>query len=159
MKPKIGFGYDVHQLAEGRRLIICGVDIPYEKGLLGHSDADVAIHSLIDALLGAASLGDIGTLYPDNDRQFKDIDSRKLLRDTVKRIKKEGYDIGNVDISIVAQEPKLKSHIPHMRSNLCEDLECDESDVSIKATTTEKLGFTGRKEGIAAYAVALLIKN
>lgn len=159
MKPKIGFGYDVHQLAEGRRLIICGVEIPYEKGLLGHSDADVAIHSLIDALLGAAALGDIGTLYPDNDRQFKDIDSRKLLRGTVKRIKKEGYDIGNVDISIVAQEPKFKPHIPLMRSNLCEDMECDESDVSIKATTTEKLGFTGRKEGIAAYAVALLIKN
>lgn len=159
MKPRIGFGYDVHQLAEDRRLIVCGVEIPFEKGLLGHSDADVAIHALIDALLGAAALGDIGTLYPDTAQEFKGIDSRILLRDTVKRLKEEGFIIGNVDVTIVAQAPKMKPHIDLMKINISSDLNCDIKDVSIKATTTEKLGFTGRKEGIAAYATALVFKE
>lgn len=158
MKPRIGFGYDVHQLSENRKLIICGVDIPYEKGLLGHSDADVAIHALVDALLGAANLGDIGTLFPDTDMKYKDIDSRILLRKAMERISEKGYGFGNADITITAQEPKMKPHIPAMRMNLASDLNCDPDDISLKATTTEHLGFAGRKEGIAAYAVALLIK-
>lgn len=153
---RIGFGYDVHQLAENRRLIICGVDIPHTKGLLGHSDADVAVHALIDALLGAAALGDIGTLFPDTDNQYKDIDSRLLLRTTMEKLKVNGYRIGNVDITIVAQEPKMKPYLPQMKANLAADMGCEEADISIKATTEEHLGFTGRKEGIAAYAVALL---
>lgn len=158
MKPRIGLGYDVHQLSENRKLIICGVDIPYERGLLGHSDADVAIHALIDALLGAANLGDIGTLFPDTDMKYKDIDSRILLRRAMERISEKGYEFGNADITIIAQEPKMKPYIPVMRDNLASDLKCDYDDISIKATTTEYLGFAGRKEGIAAYAVALLIK-
>lgn len=153
---RIGFGYDVHRLAEGRKLIVGGVEIPYGKGLLGHSDADVAIHALIDALLGAANLGDIGTLFPDTDSKYKDIDSRRLLRATVERLCGNGHKIGNVDITIVAQEPKMKPYIPQMKAALAADMECDESAVSIKATTTERLGFEGRKEGISAYAVALL---
>ena len=159
MIPRIGFGYDVHQLAESRRLIVCGVDIPHTRGLLGHSDADVAIHALIDALLGAANLGDIGTLFPDTDARYKDIDSRKLLRASVARLKDHGYGIGNVDITIVAQEPKMKPFIPQMKENLCRDMECGLDAVSVKATTEEHLGFTGRKEGIAAYAVALIIRK
>ena len=156
--PRVGFGYDVHQLAEGRKLILCGVEIPYHRGLLGHSDADVAIHALIDALLGAAALGDIGTLFPDTDMKFKDIDSRILLRETLKRLKEAGYCIGNVDLTIVAQEPKVKPHIPAMKTKLASDLELDIDCVSIKATTTEHLGFTGRKEGIATCAAALVYK-
>lgn len=156
MIPKIGFGYDVHQLAEGRRLIVCGVDIPHEKGLLGHSDADVAIHALIDALLGAANLGDIGTLFSDTDNKYKNIDSRLLLKETMAKIKSKGWNIGNVDITIVAQAPKMKPFIPEMKLNIADDLECSEECVSIKATTEEHLGFTGRKEGIAAYSVALI---
>ena len=155
--PKIGFGYDVHQFAEGRRLKICGVDIPYGKGLLGHSDADVAIHALIDALLGAAAIGDIGTLFPDNDESYRDIDSRKLLRESLQRIKDAGFVFGNADITVVAQEPKLKPFIPGMRDILAKDLDCEIENISVKATTTEHLGFTGRKEGIAAYAVVLLM--
>lgn len=156
MIPRIGFGYDVHQLAEKRRLIVCGVDIPHEKGLLGHSDADVAVHALIDALLGAACMGDIGTLFPDNDDTYKDIDSRRLLRETMRRLNEGGFSIGNVDITVVAQAPKMKPHIPEMRENLAQDLGCSLNQVSVKATTTEHLGFTGRKEGIAAYAVAMI---
>lgn len=159
MIPRIGFGYDVHQLAEGRRLIVCGVDIPHVRGLLGHSDADVAIHALVDALLGAANMGDIGTLFPDSDPAYKDIDSRILLRKAVKCLKDEGYRIGNVDITIVAQEPKFKPFIAQMKSNIEKDLETDGNAVSIKATTEEHLGFTGRKEGIAAYAVALILRK
>ena len=154
MRPRTGLGYDVHQFAAGRRLIICGVEIPYEKGLLGHSDADVAIHALIDAILGAANLGDIGTLFPDTDSRFKDIDSRILLKATMARLRENGFEFGNADITVVAQEPKMKPHIPAMKSALAEVMECPEADISVKATTTEHLGFTGRREGIAAYAVA-----
>ena len=156
MIPRIGFGYDVHQLVEGRKLKLCGVEIPHIKGLLGHSDADVAIHALIDALLGAAAMGDIGGLFPDTDMKYKDIDSRLLLRETVARLKAAGYRIGNVDITIVAQEPKIKPYLSQMTDIISKDLECSVNEVSVKATTTEHLGFAGRKEGIAAYAVALI---
>lgn len=153
---RIGFGYDVHKLVEGRKCIICGVEIPHDKGLLGHSDADVAIHALCDALLGAAALGDIGRLFPDTSAEFKDIDSRILLRRVVERIKAEGYTVGNVDITIAAQKPKLLPHIEEMRENMASDLTIDLKCVNIKGTTTERLGFEGREEGISAYAVALL---
>lgn len=153
---RIGFGYDVHKLVEGRKCIICGVDIPHSKGLLGHSDADVAIHALCDALLGAAALGDIGRLFPDTSAEFKDIDSRILLRRVVERVHEEGYKVGNVDITIAAQKPKLLPHIEKMRENMASDLQIEINCVNIKGTTTEKLGFEGREEGIGAYAVALL---
>ena len=153
---RVGFGYDVHRLAEGRRCIICGVDVPHDRGLLGHSDADVAIHALCDALLGAAALGDIGRMFPDTDDAFKDIDSRIILRRVVERINKAGFDIENTDITIAAQKPKLMPYIEQMRHNMAADLKIDISRVSIKATTTERLGFEGREEGISAYAVALI---
>ena len=153
---RIGFGYDVHKLTEGRKCIICGVDIPHTKGLLGHSDADVAIHALCDALLGAASLGDIGKLFPDNDDTFKGIDSRILLRNARDKLKENGYALGNADITIAAQKPKLMPHIDLMRKNLASDLDTDIDRISVKATTTEKLGFEGREEGISAYAVVLI---
>lgn len=153
---RIGFGYDVHKLVEGRKCIMCGVDIPHEKGLLGHSDADVAIHALCDALLGAAAMGDIGKLFPDTSVEFKDIDSRILLREVIVRLEGEGYAVGNVDITVVAQKPKMMPHIEAMRDNMAEDLKIDKNCVNIKATTTEKLGFEGREEGISAYAVALI---
>lgn len=153
---RIGFGYDVHKLVEGRKCIICGVDIPHDKGLLGHSDADVAIHALCDAILGAAALGDIGRLFPDTSAEFEGIDSRILLGRVIRRIKDEGLNIGNVDITIAAQKPKMMPYIDEMRKNMAETMGCDIGAVSIKATTTEKLGFEGREEGISAYAVALL---
>ena len=153
---RIGFGYDVHKLAEGRKCIICGVDVPHDKGLLGHSDADVAIHALCDALLGAAAMGDIGRLFPDTSDEFKDIDSRILLRNVVKRIFDAGFEIENTDITIAAQKPKLMPYIEQMRKNIANDLEIDINCVNVKATTTEKLGFEGREEGISAYAVVLL---
>ncbi len=153
---RVGFGYDVHKLVEGRKCIICGVDVPHTKGLLGHSDADVAIHALCDALLGAAALGDIGRLFPDTSKEFKDIDSRILLREVVKRLHENNFSVGNVDITIAAQKPKLMPHIEAMRENMASDLNIDISCVNIKATTTEKLGFEGREEGISAYAVALI---
>ena len=153
---RIGFGYDVHKLAEGRRCIICGVDVPHTKGLLGHSDADVAIHALCDALLGAAAMGDIGKLFPDTSEKLKDIDSRIILRTVAEKLTDAGYSIGNVDITIAAQKPKLSPHIDLMRQNMASDLNIDLNCVSIKATTTEKLGFEGREEGISAYAVALI---
>ncbi len=156
---RIGFGYDVHKLVEGRKCIICGVDVPHTKGLLGHSDADVAIHALCDALLGAAAMGDIGRLFPDTSADFKDIDSRILLRTVVDKLKNAGYCVGNVDITIAAQKPKLMPYIDTMRENMASDLGTDTGCVSIKATTTEKLGFEGREEGISAYAVALLIHS
>lgn len=159
MTPRIGFGYDVHQLVEGRDLIICGVKIDHSKGLLGHSDADVAIHALIDALLGAAALGDIGTLFPDTDASYKDISSLTLLKRTMQLLHKAGYKPGNADITIVAQEPKMKPHIPEMRSNIAKTMEWDIDTISIKATTTERLGFEGRKEGISANAVVLITKE
>lgn len=153
---RIGFGYDVHKLIEGRRCIICGVDVPHTKGLLGHSDADVAIHALCDALLGAAALGDIGRLFPDKDDEYAGMDSRIILRRVVEHISKAGFKVGNVDITVAAQKPKLMPHIEKMRANMAEDLRVDIGRVSVKATTTEKLGFEGREEGISAYAVALL---
>lgn len=156
---RIGQGYDVHCLVEDRPLTLCGVTIPHSHGLLGHSDADVAIHALCDALIGAAAMGDIGALFPDTDDAFKGIDSRILLREVVKRLKEESYEIGNVDITIIAQAPKLRPYIDLMRFNMAEDLDLDVSRVSVKATTTEKLGFTGRREGIASMAVALIVKN
>lgn len=153
---RIGFGYDVHKLVEGRRCIICGVDIPHDKGLLGHSDADVAIHALCDAILGAAALGDIGRMFPDTAKEFEGIDSRILLERVCGRIRENGLEIGNVDVTVAAQKPKLMPHIEQMRRNLADSMNCDIGCVSVKATTTEKLGFEGREEGISAYAVALL---
>ena len=153
---RIGQGYDVHKLVEGRKCIICGVEIPYEKGLLGHSDADVALHALSDALLGAAALGDIGRHFPDNDPQFEGADSRVLLRHVVKLIEEKGYTVGNADITIIAQRPKMMNYIEQMRKNAAEDLKTDIDCINVKATTTEKLGFEGRGEGISAMAVVLL---
>ncbi len=153
---RIGHGYDVHKLVEGRDCIICGVNIPYEKGLLGHSDADVALHALSDALLGAAALGDIGKHFPDTDERFKGADSRVLLREVVRMIEEMDYKVGNVDVTIVAQRPKMSPHIEQMRANIAADLKVSIDAVNVKATTTEKLGFEGRGEGISATAVALL---
>ena len=153
---RIGHGYDVHRLVEGRRLIIGGVDIEYELGLLGHSDADVLLHAICDALLGAAALGDIGKHFPDNDSSFKDIDSRLLLRKTVEMLTEKGYKICNVDATILAQRPKLAPYINTMRENIANDMGVDISCVNVKATTEEGLGFTGALEGIAAHAVCLL---
>lgn len=156
---RIGHGFDVHKFGGEGPLIIGGVRIPYEFGLLAHSDGDVALHAATDALLGAAALGDIGKLFPDTDPAFKGADSRELLREAYRRIRAKGYRLGNLDITIIAQTPKMAPHIPQMRVNLAEDLECHMDDVNVKATTTEKLGFTGRGEGIACEAVALLIKE
>ena len=153
---RVGFGYDVHKLTEGRKCIICGVDVPHTMGLLGHSDADVAIHALCDALLGAAAMGDIGRLFPDTSAEFKDIDSRILLRTVVQKLHDAGYSIGNVDITIAAQKPKLMPYIEKMRENMASDLGVDKGFVNVKATTTEKLGFEGRGEGISSMAVVLL---
>lgn len=159
MDIRIGNGFDVHRFAEGRKLIICGVEIPSELGLLGHSDADVAIHALADALLGAVALGDIGRHFPDTDPSFKDADSRMLLRRVVEITGTKGYRPSNVDITIIAQAPKMAPHIEQMRANMAADLGLTTDRVSVKATTTERLGFTGRKEGIAAMATATLIKD
>lgn len=153
---RIGQGYDVHKLVEGRDCIICGVKIPYEKGLLGHSDADVALHALADAILGAAALGDMGKHFPDTDEKYKGADSRMLLREVVKKVAEKGYFIGNADVTIVAQRPKMLPYIEQMRKNVADDLNVGIDDVNIKATTTEKLGFEGRGEGISATAVVLL---
>ena len=153
---RIGHGYDVHRLVEDRKLILCGVEIPYEKGLLGHSDADVALHALSDALLGAAALGDIGKHFPDADEKYKGADSRVLLREVVRLVAEHGFAVENMDLTIVAQRPKLAGYIEQMRKNIASDLEIDLSCVSVKATTTEKLGFEGRGEGISAMAVVLL---
>lgn len=153
---RIGQGYDVHKLVEGRDCIICGVKIPYEKGLLGHSDADVALHALSDALLGAAALGDIGKHFPDTDERYKGADSRMLLREVVKKISEKGYAVENADVTIVAQRPKMSPYIEQMRKNIAEDLDVDIDAINVKATTTEKLGFEGRGEGISATAVVLL---
>lgn len=155
---RIGNGFDVHKLVEGRDCIVCGVKIPYEHGLLGHSDADVALHALCDALLGAAALRDIGYHYPDTDPEFSGADSRVLLRDVLKKIGEKGYHPVNVDVTIIAQAPKMLPYIEQMRQNIAEDLNIDLDAVSVKATTTERLGFTGRGEGIAAQASALIEK-
>ena len=151
---RFGIGYDVHRLAEGRRLIIGGVDISYEKGLLGHSDADVLLHAISEALLGAAALGDIGKHFPDTDERFAGADSGKLLAEVARLVRAEGYAIGNVDATIVAQAPKLQPHIPMMRDNIAHLLDIPVGDVNVKATTEERLGFTGAGEGMSAYAVA-----
>ena len=151
---RFGMGYDVHRLVEGRKLILGGVDVPYEKGLLGHSDADVLLHAVSDAILGAAALGDIGTHFPDTDERFKGADSGKLLEEVVRLVRAEGYAIGNVDATIVAQAPKLLPHIPQMRENIARMLGVAVGDVNVKATTEERLGFTGSGEGMSAYAVA-----
>lgn len=156
---RIGNGYDVHVLCENRKLILGGVDIPYEKGLLGHSDADVLVHAVMDALLGAAALGDIGQHFPDSDDKYKGISSLKLLGFVKELLDKNGYEIVNIDSIIVAQAPKLAPHIPEMRKNMAAILKMDVSDINVKATTTEKLGFTGRKEGISSYAVCIINKR
>ncbi|WP_419557128.1 2-C-methyl-D-erythritol 2,4-cyclodiphosphate synthase [Phascolarctobacterium succinatutens] len=155
---RIGCGYDVHKLVEDRKLIICGVDVPYEKGLLGHSDADVALHALMDALLGAAAMGDIGKHFPDTDERFKGADSMQLTLHVKKLLQEEGWQVNNVDVTIIAQRPKLAGYIAAMRANVAKVLDVAESAVNVKATTTEKLGFTGRGEGIAAEAVASIVK-
>ena len=151
---RFGMGYNVHRLVEGRRLILGGVDVPYEKGLLGHSDADVLLHAVSDALLGAAALGDIGTHFPDTDARFKGADSGKLLVAVARLVRAEGYAIGNVDATIVAQAPKLLPYIQEMRENIARFLDIPVGDVNVKATTEERLGFTGSGEGMSAYAVA-----
>ena len=153
---RIGHGYDVHRLGEGRDLILGGVKIDFELGLLGHSDADVLLHAVSDALLGAAGLGDIGRHFPDTDPQYKGADSRVLLRHVVKLVKEQGYRISNVDVTMIAQKPKLKDHIPQMVKNIAADLEIAENRVNVKATTEEKLGFTGTMEGLRCHAVCLL---
>lgn len=156
---RTGLGYDVHRLVEGRKLWLCGVEIPHELGLLGHSDADVALHALCDALLGAVALRDIGYHFPDTDPAYSGADSRRLLRRVVELVSKKGYRISNVDITIMAQAPKLSPHIPAMIETVAKDLGVAPDRVSVKATTTEHLGFTGRKEGIAAAATALVYKQ
>lgn len=155
---RVGNGFDVHRLVEGRRCVICGVEIPFERGLLGHSDADVALHALTDALLGAVALGDIGRHFPDTDPQWEGADSRKLLRGALSLVRGRGYVPANVDITIIAQAPKMAPYIEMMRENVAEDLCIAPDCVSVKATTTEHLGFTGRGEGVAATATALLCK-
>lgn len=153
---RIGHGYDVHKLVEDRKLILAGVEIPYKKGLLGHSDADVLTHALMDALLGACAMGDIGHLFPDNDPAYEGADSLKLLDEVVQLLKKKGFRVGNVDATVIAQAPKLASFIPRMREKLAEHLEISPDQVSVKATTEEHMGFTGRGEGISAHVVCLL---
>lgn len=156
MKIRVGFGFDVHQLVEGRDLWLGGIRLEHTKGLLGHSDADVLIHAICDALLGAANMRDIGYHFPDTGAEFKNIDSKILLRRTVEIIAIKGYRVGNIDATICAERPKLKAHIPAMQECLAECMGIDAEDISIKATTTEKLGFTGREEGISAYATVLI---
>lgn len=158
MRIHTGLGYDVHRFVEDRELWLCGVKLEHTHGLLGHSDADVAIHALCDALLGAAALGDIGHLFPDSDPKYAGIDSKLLLREVVRRIAAEGWTVQNADVTIVAQAPKIAPHIPQMRETLAVILGIPTADVSVKATTTERLGFEGRKEGISAMATALLMQ-
>lgn len=156
---RVGQGFDVHQLVEGRPCIIGGVHIPYEKGLLGHSDADVLLHTISDAVLGALGLGDIGKHFPDTDPAYKDADSVKLMEHVWELAKERGYKLGNVDCTIIAQQPKMLPYIPQMMDNIARMLEAEVTQVNVKATTTEKLGFTGRGEGIAAQAVVCLIRD
>ena len=156
MTLRIGHGYDVHRFGEGDHVILAGVKIPYEFGLVAHSDGDVVLHALCDALLGACALGDIGKHFPDTDQQYANIDSRELLRHVFRLIQQQGYCLGNADITIVAQAPKMAPHIEPMRDNIAKDLQATTQQINVKATTTEQLGFTGRKEGIAVHAVVLL---
>ncbi|WP_281864920.1 2-C-methyl-D-erythritol 2,4-cyclodiphosphate synthase [Planomicrobium okeanokoites] len=156
---RIGQGYDVHQLVEGRPLILGGIEIPHHKGLLGHSDADVLLHTITDAALGAIGGGDIGKHFPDTDPEFKDADSRKLMRHIWQYVKEQGYELGNVDCTVIAQKPKLAPYIEQLRESIAGLLEADVSQVNVKATTNEKLGYLGREEGIAALAVILLVER
>lgn len=156
---RVGQGFDVHAFAAGRKLILGGVEIPYERGLLGHSDADVLLHAVTDALLGAAGLGDIGRLYPDNDPQYAGADSRVLLRGALSAVRKAGWQVGNVDATIIAQAPKISPYAEEMRNNIAADLALPPAAVNIKGKTTERLGFTGRGEGIAAESVVLLLRT
>ena len=156
--PRIGCGYDVHRLVEGRALVLGGVTVPFEKGLLGHSDADVLLHALMDALLGAAALGDIGHLFPDTDEQYRGVDSRVLLRRVAVLLTEKGFSIGNVDVTLVAQRPKIAPYVRQMRENIAADLAVPLDAVSVKATTEERLGFTGSGEGMSAHAVALIFR-
>ena len=156
---KIGHGYDVHQLVSGRKLILGGVDVPHNKGLLGHSDADVVIHSICDAILGALGQGDIGQHFPDTDARFAGIESRVLLRHIAELMQQKMYQVGNIDVTIVAQAPKLSRYLIQMRNNLAEDLEASPDCINVKATTTEKLGFVGQQQGIESHAVALLCEQ
>ena len=158
MKVRVGFGYDVHQLVEGRDLILGGIKIEHCKGLLGHSDADVLLHAVCDALLGAANMRDIGYHFPDTSTDTLDIDSKIILRKTIDLLATKGYKVGNIDATICAERPKLNTYVPAMKACMAQIIGCDEDDISIKATTTEKLGFTGREEGMAAYAVCLIEK-
>ena len=158
MKVRVGFGYDVHQLVEGRDLILGGIKIEHCKGLLGHSDADVLLHAVCDALLGAASMRDIGYHFPDTSADTLDIDSKIILRKTIDLLATKGYKVGNIDATICAERPKLNPYVPAMKACMAQIIGCDEDDISIKATTTEKLGFTGCEEGMAAYAVCLIEK-
>ena len=153
---RIGHGYDVHRLVEGRRLILGGVDIPFERGLLGHSDADVLVHAIMDAILGAAALGDIGKLFPDTDERYSGADSLELLGEVMRALREAGYELGNMDSTVIAQRPKLAMHIELMRGNIARAAGVDAAQISVKATTEEKLGFTGEGAGIAAHAVALI---
>lgn len=153
---RIGLGYDVHRLTEGRPLILGGVTIPYERGLLGHSDADVLLHALMDALLGAAALGDIGRLFPDSDERYRGADSRVLLREVADLLERSGFSVGNVDVTLIAQRPKIAPYVPRMRENIAADLKVPLEAVSVKATTEEGLGFTGSGEGMAAQAIAMV---
>lgn len=159
MKIRVGFGFDVHQLVAGRELWLGGIRLEHEKGLLGHSDADVLIHAICDALLGAANMRDIGYHFPDTAGEFKNIDSKVLLKETIGLIASKGYSVGNIDATVCAERPKLKARIPEMQRTLAAVTGMDEDDISIKATTTEKLGFTGREEGISAYATVLIVKE
>jgi 2-C-methyl-D-erythritol 2,4-cyclodiphosphate synthase len=156
MSMRVGQGFDVHRLVEGRRLVVGGVEIAHDKGLLGHSDADVLLHAICDALLGAAALGDIGRHFPDSDPRYKDADSRTLLREVARRVKEQGHAIDNIDASIVAQAPRMAPHVPAMVANIAADCGMRPGDVNVKATTTEHLGFAGRGEGLAAQAICLL---
>ena len=158
MKVRVGLGYDVHQLVEGRDLILGGIKIEHDKGLLGHSDADVLLHAVCDALLGAASMRDIGYHFPDTSADTLDIDSKIILRKTINLLATKGYKVGNIDATICAERPKLNPYVPAKKACMAQIIGCDEDDISIKATTTEKLGFTGREEGMAAYAVCLIEK-
>ena len=159
MKIRTGFGYDVHQLREGEDFWLGGIKVPHTKGAVGHSDADVLIHVICDALLGAANMRDIGYHFADTDPQFKGIDSKILLRDVMKLLRAEGYEIGNIDSTICLQQPKVNPHIPDMKKCMAEVMQIDQEDLSIKATTTEKLGFVGTEEGVAAFATVLIIKK
>lgn len=155
---RVGIGYDVHALREGETFVVGGIEIEHYKGAFGHSDADVLIHAICDALLGAANLGDIGAHFPDTDPTFKGIDSKILLKDVMKTLRQEGYEIGNVDTTLCLQKPKIKPYIPQMKKTMAEVMEIEEHQISVKATTTEKLGFVGREEGVSAYATVLIEK-